>query len=401
MRARSQAATSLTLASLPDDVLQQIIAAFSDIGSVDDTPRVDLPLLKDVKGLACSKGMLQQLRRLRPLVGVNNLAVVQRSYHGPWRVVLLYEGELTEAVVEQARQGRVHSIFGTQAQRALNPAVAERVVPMLLGAGCSLLELYWLGVKLNGTWAATFGEEAVCSLLLRSLSLDFCGLQGPLPKLRLPALQVLDLDDNDMSGSLEPLGGCTALLQLTLSRNQLTGGLEPLRGCTALEMLHLSSNRLSGGLESLRRCTALTDLRLNDNNLTGGLEPLRGCAALEDLLLYDNHLTGELEPLRRCTALQDLWLSGNDLTGGLDALQGCTALRDLRLSNNQCTGGLEPLRSCKALQELYLDNNRLTGGLEPLWGCTALKELSLENNQLVLLYEDRAHFEEQCEAFLS
>ena len=54
-----------------------------------------------------SKGLQQQLDRLQPLVGVPSLAVVQRSNHGPWRVTLMYRGELTEAVVEQARQGRV------------------------------------------------------------------------------------------------------------------------------------------------------------------------------------------------------------------------------------------------------------------------------------------------------
>eukprot|EP00964_Phaeocystis_antarctica_P099041 scaffold64952_cov69-Phaeocystis_antarctica.AAC.2 len=62
-------------------------------------------------GLGCvSKGMRQQLYRLQPLVGVESLAVVQRPAHGPWRVTLLYDGTLAEAVVEQARQGRVRSI---------------------------------------------------------------------------------------------------------------------------------------------------------------------------------------------------------------------------------------------------------------------------------------------------
>ena len=47
--------------------------------------------VSSVKGLGClSKGMLQQLRRLQPLVGVDSLAVVQRPAHGPWRVALLY-----------------------------------------------------------------------------------------------------------------------------------------------------------------------------------------------------------------------------------------------------------------------------------------------------------------------
>ena len=165
-----------------------------------------------MKGLACSKGMLQQIHRLQPLVGVWSLADVQRPSHGPWRVMLLYEGELTEAVMEQARQGRVHSI---DTNSLVVPE--KRVVPELLGAGCLLQMLDMRGVPLDGTWAAIFGKAAVCSAMLRELLLGGCSLRGPLPELSLPALQKLELGGN----------------------NQLTGGLEPLRGCTGLKVLDL------------------------------------------------------------------------------------------------------------------------------------------------------------------
>ena len=304
MRTRLQAAAAPTLASFPDDIFLQVIAAFSDTD--DDDP----PLFDAVKKLAClSKALLQQLHRLRPLVGVRSLAVVQRPAHGPWRVTLLYGGKLTAAVLEQARQGRVRSIDTVQNTcDQLAPAVARRVVPELLGAGCSLLELDLTRVPLNGTWATTFGEAAVCSAVLRSLRLQCCGLRGPLPELRLPALQQLDLSYNKLTGGLEPLQGCTALRELWLFNNKLTGGLDALRGCTALETLFLSNNKLTGGLEALRGCTALEQLNLHSNKLSGGLEPLRVCTALQHLNLCGNKLSLHLEPLRGCTALQVLCL---------------------------------------------------------------------------------------------
>ena len=307
----------VTLASLPDEILQLVITAFSD---TEDDP----PLFYAVKGLGCvSKGMRQQLHRLQPLVGVRSLAVVQRPAHGPWCVTLLYDGELTEAVVEQARQGRVHSIGAvntmTLAPRiTLAPVVARRVVPELLGAGCSLLKLDMWSVRLDNTWALAFGEAAVCSPVLRTLRIFGCALRGPLPELRLPALQVLALNANQFMRGLEPLRGCTALQRLSLSENKLKGGLEPLRGCTALQVLHLDSNRLTGGLEPLRGCTALRELTLFSNFLTGGLEPLRSCTALEMLDVGRNLLTGELEPLRGFTALQELHLGNNQLAPASD-----------------------------------------------------------------------------------
>ena len=250
-RTRTQAATLTTLASLPDDTLLQVIAA---CGKTDG-----VPLLEAVRGLGCvTQGMRQQIYRLQPLVGVRSLAVVQRASqrqawllqgfsavgHGPWRVTLLYHGELTGAVVEQARQGRVRSIYMCSTDIRLPPAVAGRVVPELLGAGCSLLELKLDCVKLNRTWASIFGEAAVCSAALRSLWLTGCWLRGPLPELRLPALQHLCLDRNYLTGSLEPLRSCTALQELQLMSNNLTGGLEPLRGCTALRELDFEDTQL-------------------------------------------------------------------------------------------------------------------------------------------------------------
>ena len=366
MRAEEEA-EHVTLDTLPDELLHLVIKASGGIGRCS-WPLV--PLFEAVKGLGCTKALFQQLHRLRPLVGVQSLAVVQRPAHGPWCVTLLYPGELTGAVLEQARQGRVRSISTSQ----LAPAVARRVVPELLGAGCSLLEFcLWEDNhrKQHCTWAATFGEAAVCSVVLRALDLGCCRLQGPLPELRLPALQFLRLD-----------------------KQQLTGGLEPLQSCTALQELNLSENKLTGSLEPLRRCTALQELFLWMNELTGDLEPLRGCTALKELLLNLNHLTGGLGPLRSCTALGKLNLDYNELTGDLEPLRGLTALQELWLSNNHLTGDLEPLRGCTALGELRLSENELTGGLEPLRDCTELCLLSLEDNYLVLTDEDEVHFED-------
>ena len=366
----TQGRSTFGLLGLPDDVFQLVIAACGG-------DYADVPLLEDVKGLWClSKALLQQLHRLRPLVGVKTLVAVQRPAHGPWRVVLLREGKLTKAVVEQARQGRLRSIYS---QRRLGqvtqlaPAVARRVVPDLLGAGCSVLDLGMSMVVLDDTWASAFGEAAVCSAVLRSLHLEETGLRGPLPELRLPALHTLIMDENQFNGGLEPLRGCTALRELSLSSNQLTGDLAPLRGCTALRELNVYRNQLTGDLEPLRGCTALRELSLGHNQMTGGLEPLRGCTALEVLALHHNQLTGGLEPLRACKALQELALNHNNLTGDLEPLRGCTALKELGLTDNLLTGDAEALRGCAELQKLYL-----------------------VGNQLHLTDEDRAHFTKLC-----
>ena len=147
---------AVTLDALPDDALMHVIAVCGN--ELEGTP----PLFKAVEGLTCSNALLQQLHRLRPLLGVQSLAVMQRPAHGPWRVLLEYEGELTMAVVEQARLGRVRSIK-VKSHSAMTPFVLRRAVPDLLGAGCSLLGLDLGGLPLNGTWASIFGVRWQCA----------------------------------------------------------------------------------------------------------------------------------------------------------------------------------------------------------------------------------------------
>ena len=42
----------------------------------------------------------------------------------------------------------------------------------------------------------------MCSPVLRKLRLHGCGLQGPLPELRLPALRELRLNNNQLTGTV-------------------------------------------------------------------------------------------------------------------------------------------------------------------------------------------------------
>ena len=309
-----------TLDTLPDDLLLQIITACYTGGD----GQLALTELNAVCGLGClCKDVLEQLQRLRPIVRfqVYSLTAAQRYADAdsptPWRVVLLYRGQLTEAVVEEAVQGRVFSIH----VRSDALALAERVVPELLGAGCSLLALKLEFVRLNSTWTTAFGEAPVCSEVLTELQMDCCGLRGPLPELRLQELQRLMLSRNMLTGGLEPIMACTALQELDLYCNQLTGGLEPLAGFRALQELELCDNQLVGSLEPLVGLSALRTLNVSRNRLTGGLEPLRGLRALREIEIYSNLLSGDLEPLRGHHALNGLYARNNQFSGSLEPLQ--------------------------------------------------------------------------------
>ena len=261
--------TVASLGEMPDDVLLLIIAKCGE-------RYVALPELEAVNALGClCRSVAEQLCWVQPVVGVQvrSLVIAPRlaaRIAMRWRIMLLYQGELTAAVVEQGFIGRVRAIDARGTKR-LNPTVAKRVVPGLLAAGSSQFELEMSHVELNGTWESVFGEMAVASEVLCGLQLCGCRLRGPLPELRLPALQVLGLN-----------------------ANQLTGGLGPIRGCTALQKIFIAGNQLTGDLLALANCKNLKKVFLYNNQLSGGLEPLRDCVAIEELFLAGNQLSGDL-----------------------------------------------------------------------------------------------------------
>ena len=112
------------LDTLPDDLLLHIVVA----GGGEWMRGV--PELDAVSVLGClCKDILRQLYRLQPMVyrRVHSLPATTRLLtdgpYGPWRVMLLYTGETTAAVVDLAWRGHVRSI---DARRTALTAEARR-----------------------------------------------------------------------------------------------------------------------------------------------------------------------------------------------------------------------------------------------------------------------------------
>ena len=144
----SQAIMMAGLDCLPDDALLLIIKACCH------DPSLAMPELETVHGLGnLCWAVQQQLQRLRPEVIVHDIDIAQRlapaAIGGSWRIVLSYAGEPTSAVMEEAARGRVRLIDARCT--TLADEVASRVVPDLLGAGCSLRVLGLSSVQLNGS----------------------------------------------------------------------------------------------------------------------------------------------------------------------------------------------------------------------------------------------------------
>ena len=200
----------------------------------------------------------------------------------------------------------------------------------------------------------------------------------------------LDLDDNQLTGSIPPeIGNLTNLTYLNLGGNDLTGSIPPEIGnLTNLTELFLGGNDLTGSIPpEIGNLTNLTVLSLGSNDLTGSIPPEIGnLTNLTELSLGGNDLIGSIpSEIGNLTNLTSLGLDNNDLTGSIPSEIGnLTNLTYLDLYNNQLTGSIpSEIGNLTNLTVLFLYNNDLTGSIpSEIGNLTNLTLLYLWNTQL-------------------
>ncbi|KAJ0503417.1 putative leucine-rich repeat-containing, plant-type, leucine-rich repeat domain superfamily [Helianthus annuus] len=263
---------------------------------------------------------------------------------------------------------------------------------------------------------------------LRSLVLEFTGLQGKLPDniFNLKYLEDLDLSGNNNLPVPFPkinISTNAPLYSLRLSYSGLNGSLpKSLGNLKYLEHLDVSNNMLSGTLpSSLFTLPSLQDIRLSNNKFQGNLPlELFSLQSLKRLSVANNQLTGQIDVLdngpdpqtfRQLTNLTEIDLSYNSFRGDweLDALlSSLTNLDTLILSHSgisattsnanhyvnpefevlslgSCSLKVFPVsfRAMTNLIHLDLSNNDIQGHIpDSIRAMTDLMHLDLSNNDI-------------------
>jgi Leucine-rich repeat (LRR) protein len=173
---------------------------------------------------------------------------------------------------------------------------------------------------------------------------------------------------------------------INLSNNNLTGSIPDLSALTYLKELYLGTNNLSGNIPvSLNSLTNLTKLHLYQNSLYGSLPDLGALSNLVFLGVDDNSLSGNIPVwLNNLIKLEYLWLDNNSFSGTIPDLSGLTQLKSLILGNNNLTAGSIPtwINNLSQLKQLSLFNINLTGTIPDLGNLLELENLDLHDNQL-------------------
>lgn len=126
-----------------------------------------------------------------------------------------------------------------------------------------------------------------------SVVLDGNNIIGPLPASfgGLPAMRVLSLRANALTGVLPNLADNPALELLDLSDNQLTGAIlaPPLPN---FKTFVVENNQLSDHIPALDAWPSLEAFVADHNQLTGTIPSLAALAHLGEFYVNDNHLSG-------------------------------------------------------------------------------------------------------------
>lgn len=171
-------------------------------------------------------------------------------------------------------------------------------------------------------------------LILNDNDLGFYGTTPDFSALlNAPNLEVLNLENNNLTSISDLAGKDIPLDKLYLSGNLLTD-ISPIAGFTELRVLDLSDNLISD-IDELSDMTNLSSIKLN-NNLITDFSNLTSITGLQEIDLHDNAITSIPPIALEWPNLVKLDLRNNVLTD-TSGVEGHPNLYELDLRNNALT----------------------------------------------------------------
>ncbi len=154
-----------------------------------------------------------------------------------------------------------------------------------------------------------------------------------------PHVIAIDLQNNNLIGTLPDLSAFSGLVTLGAVGNHLTGALPAsIQNLPALTQIVLSNNQLSGSLDVLNGLPNLQYFGGDGNGFTGVVPQLSSMPNLMGFSVDANQLTGSMPSLALSSKLVYLSVSANYLTGAFPSLSALTKLRYLYIADNRFSG---------------------------------------------------------------
>mmetsp|Transcript_62705 Transcript_62705/g.74226 ORF Transcript_62705/g.74226 Transcript_62705/m.74226 type:complete len:548 (-) Transcript_62705:143-1786(-) len=206
---------------------------------------------------------------------------------------------------------------------------------------------------------------------LRKVSMPGNYFRGPIPPelASLPNLEELNLSSNRLVGPL-PIFSSSKLRKLELQENQLTGTIDEKFGRrhNLIQELNLAQNYISGSLpRSIGEMKKLDSLSLSRNQMTGAIpKELEQLHNIRFIYLDKNHFVGTIPAgLADLPNLEYLWIQDNMFSGTLPAaFSDVPKLTDFYIDGNKLTGNIPEAICQKGLNQDFSGESGNTDSMD-------------------------------------
>jgi len=145
------------------------------------------------------------------------------------------------------------------------------------------------------------------------LQIGFENMTGTIPDLKLSELELINMQANDLTGSIPNFSHSPNLKHIELDFNDLSGEIPAFDFCENLEFLELDENCLTGRLP-IFKSKKLQKIHIDKNELTGPV-PNYNLPDLTRLLMSDNNFSGTVPACDSMPKLRAIGLGNNNLVG--------------------------------------------------------------------------------------
>ncbi|MGB1204731.1 MAG: DUF7619 domain-containing protein [Chitinophagales bacterium] len=271
--------------------------------------------------------------------------------------------------------------INTQAQcTSVSESDSLALVDFYEAVGGNLLEQNgnWLETPISQWYGITLSDDG-CSV--KEINLSNQDLQGYIPDLNLPNLEVLNLANNQLTGEIPNFSELRWLKQLFLYSNNLVGEIPNFDKFLNLRDLFLHNNELIGEIPNFNYLVTLEILGLSSNNFSGTI-PNFNNFFLRGLNLSNNQLTGEIPNFENVPNLEMLNLANNQLSGNIPNFNDLSNLQTLNIERNQLSGNIPNFTNLPNLETLNIERNQLSGNIPNFNDLPNLETLNIGSNQL-------------------